>query len=100
MLGFAHTKELAYSFTENELVTQKTLMVTPNAPRFFREGDTLTFTSKITSLADNQLSGSAKLMLFDGLTMKPVDISLSNIQAQQSFTVPKQGSVNLNWNII
>lgn len=100
MLGFAHTKDLSYGFTEKELVTQKTLMVTPNAPRFFREGDTLTFTSKITSLSDNKLKGNAKLMLFDGLTMKPVDLAMNNSQSTQSFTLVQKGNVNLNWNIV
>jgi hypothetical protein len=100
MLGFAHTKELAYGFTQNELVTQKKLMVTPNAPRFFRENDTITFTAKVTSLSDENLDGSAQLMLFDALTMKPVDVWMHNDKAQQSFVVKKGESANLNWNII
>lgn len=100
MLGFAHTKDLAYGFTQNELVTQKDLMVTPNAPRFFRENDTMTFTAKITSLSDKDLTGSAQLMLFDALTMKPVDVLMHNIKPQQSFAVKKGESTNLNWEII
>lgn len=100
MLGFAHTKDLAYGFTENELVTQKELMVTPNAPRFFRENDTITFTAKITSLSDKDLTGNAQLMLFDALTMKPADVSMHNFKAQQSFAVKKGESTNLNWEII
>lgn len=100
MLGFAHTKELAYGFTKNELVTQKDLMVTPNAPRFFRENDTMVFTAKITSLTDKDLSGFAQLMLFDALTMKPVDVQMQNNKSQQTFSVKKGESTNLNWNII
>jgi hypothetical protein len=100
MLGFAHTKDLKYGLTENELVTQKDLMVTPNAPRFFRENDTMIFTAKVTSLSDKDLTGYAQLMLFDATTMKPVDEQMQNKNAQQSFTVKKGGSVNMNWNII
>jgi uncharacterized protein YfaS (alpha-2-macroglobulin family) len=100
MLGFAHTKDLKYGFAQNELVTQKELMVTPNAPRFFRENDTLAFTAKIASLSGNDLNGSAQLMLFDGLTMKPVDTAMHNNHAQQNFTVKKGESTSLNWNII
>jgi uncharacterized protein YfaS (alpha-2-macroglobulin family) len=100
MLGFAHTKDLKYGFTENELVTQKELMVVPNAPRFFREGDTIVFTSKLTSLSENDLSGTAQLMLFDALTMKPIDEQLKNNSAKQNFSIKKGESQNLNWNII
>ncbi|HEY4787905.1 MAG TPA: alpha-2-macroglobulin family protein, partial [Bacteroidales bacterium] len=100
MLGFAHTKDLSYGFTEKELVTQKDLMVTPNAPRFFRENDTMTFTSKITSLSDMDLAGSAQLMLFDALTMKPIDNQMHNLKAQQTFSVKKGESTNLNWDIV
>ncbi|TAD95950.1 MAG: hypothetical protein EAZ97_14795, partial [Bacteroidetes bacterium] len=39
MLGFAHTTDLKYGFTQKELITQKELMVVPNQPRFFREND-------------------------------------------------------------
>jgi len=100
MLAFAHTKDLKYGFAQNELVTQKDLMVTPNAPRFFRENDTMTITAKVTSLSDKDLNGSAQLMLFDALTMKPVDVVMHNKNAQQPFAVKKGESTNLNWNIM
>ena len=99
MLGFAHTKDLSYGFIQNELITQKTLMVTPNTPRFLREGDTITFTSKVASLVNNNLSGDAKLSLFDALTMKPIDSNLNNMHPQQSFSIAANGSTNLNWKI-
>jgi hypothetical protein len=100
MLGFAHSKDLKYGFIENELVTQKVLMVVPNAPRFFRENDTIVFTSKITSLSDTDLKGSAQLLLFDALTMKSVDVEMQNSGARQDFEVKKGESINLTWRII
>lgn len=100
MLGFAHTTDLKYGFTEKELVTQKDLMITPNAPRFFRENDTMIFTAKVSNLTDKKLSGDARLMLFDALTMKPVDEQMHNDNALQNFTVGKAGNTNLNWKIV
>ncbi len=100
MLGFAHTTDLKYGFIEKELETQKELMVTPNAPRFLREGDTMTFTAKINSLSANDLKGTAQLMLYDALTMKSIDVQMQNNLAQQTFEVKKGESVNLNWDII
>ncbi len=79
MMGFAHTKgqgdsPLKYGFTQNELVTQKDLMVVPNAPRFFRENDEMTFASKITNISDKDLTGKAKVLFFDAISMKPIDL--------------------------
>ena len=37
----AHTKDLAFGYSEKEVVTQKEMMVQTNMPRFFREGDTM-----------------------------------------------------------
>ena len=99
MMGFAHTKNLEYGFTSNELVTQKELMVVPNAPRFFREGDTLELTSKITNLSDKELTGTVKLMLFDAATLQPVDAKFKNTEAQKSFTAKKGQSDRVAWTI-
>jgi len=99
MLGFAHTKKLEYGFTQNELITQKDLMVVPNTPRFFREGDTLIYTAKITNLSDNELQGTAQLQLFDAVTMQPVDIQFKNKELQKSFTAKKGQSALVGWSL-
>ncbi|MCP4135596.1 MAG: hypothetical protein GY754_31800, partial [bacterium] len=99
MMGFAHTKKLEYGFVYNELVTQKELMVVPNLPRFFREGDSMTLTSKITNLTEDKLSGKAKLFLFDAATMKPLNGQFKNRSSETAFTARKGGSALVRWNI-
>lgn len=99
MLGFAHTKDLKYSVTQNELVTQKELMVMPNAPRFFREGDKITFSAKVSNLSENTMTGTSQLFLFDALTMQPLDAALKNTSATKTFTAEKGQSAALSWNI-
>ncbi|MFI5148468.1 MAG: alpha-2-macroglobulin [Bacteroidia bacterium] len=100
MMGFAHTKDLKYGSIGNTLVTQKDLMVVPDAPRFLREGDAMSFTAKITSLADAKLTGTAQLQFFDALSMKPVDDKLLvKANSVQNFTVTKGSSIVLNWDI-
>ncbi|UCH93751.1 MAG: hypothetical protein JSV88_26265, partial [Candidatus Aminicenantes bacterium] len=99
MMGFAHTRELEYGFVYNELVTQKELMVVPNTPRFFREGDTLVYTSKITNLSDSELSGTAQLQLFDAVTMQPVDTMFKNKGLDKSFTAKKGQSALVSWRL-
>jgi hypothetical protein len=99
MMGFAHTKELEYGFIYNELVTRKELMVVPNTPRFFREGDTLVYTSRITNLSDRELAGTARLQLFDTVTMQPVDALFKNKNPEKSFTVKKGKSAPVSWQL-
>ncbi len=98
-LGMAHTKDLKIGYIQEEVVTQKELMVVPNAPRFLREGDQMTFTAKVSNLSEEDLKGSAQLLLFDALTMKPVDSLFGNLNAVVDFSAAKGQSSRLAWNI-
>jgi len=100
MLGFAHTKDLKFGSISNELITQKSLMVMPNPPRFFRENDSMTFSAKVSNLSDSNLTGNAQLFLFDAATNKPVDAQFKNINPQIAFTVAKGQSAALAWDIV
>ena len=88
-LSLAHTKDAAFGTAQTSIVTQKPLMVQPNAPRFMREGDKIEFSAKISNLADSTLHGEARLELLDATTMKPVDGWFQNIFPTQHFTVEK-----------
>jgi uncharacterized protein YfaS (alpha-2-macroglobulin family) len=99
MLGFAHTQDLKYGFATNHLVTQKDLMVVPNAPRFFREGDKMTFSVKISSLVDQPLTGPAQLEFRDALTGKPVDAEMKNTDASKRFSIGARQSTAVEWSI-
>jgi uncharacterized protein YfaS (alpha-2-macroglobulin family) len=98
-LGLAHTKDLKIGTTSKEVVTQKDLMVLPNPPRFFREGDEITFTAKVSNLTADLLSGTATLELFDAITMQPLDQQLGNTQAKVNFTAPEGQSDLLSWKL-
>src|SRR5213078_3257873 len=73
LMTLAHTKDLASGYSEKTVVTQKPLMVQPNAPRFMREGDRMEFTAKIVNLSDSELTGTATLELLDAATNQPID---------------------------
>lgn len=98
-LGMAHSKNLEVGYIQKEVVTQKELMIMPNAPRFLREGDKMTFTSKVSNLSEGDLDGSAQLMLFDALTMKPVDSLFKNMNSIVDFSAKKGQSARLAWDI-
>ncbi|WP_159447490.1 alpha-2-macroglobulin family protein [Moheibacter sediminis] len=98
-MATAHTPELRTGYFETTVRTQKDLMVVPNPPRFLREGDQITFSSKVTNLSDKELSGQAKLLLFDAFTMQPVDVEFGNNNATQNIKVAKGNSANVSWNL-
>jgi signal peptidase I len=86
-MALAHTIDAAFGSSTKEIVTQKELMVQPNAPRFLREGDRMEFSSKIVNMTNKELTGSAQLQLIDATTNEPVDGWFSNMAPNQFFTV-------------
>lgn len=104
-LGLAHTKNLEYSVFNKSIVTQKELMVTPNAPRFLREGDRLEFTSKISNLSDRDLSGIADITIYDAKTMKDITAAFIAFSTPQTtvfskdFMVEKGKNTAISWSL-
>ncbi|WP_182043397.1 alpha-2-macroglobulin family protein [Moheibacter lacus] len=98
-MATAHTPELNTGYYEAMVRTQKDLMVVPNPPRFLREGDQITFSSKVTNLSEKALNGQAKLMLFDAFTMQPIDAEFGNTNATQNISVSQGNSQNVVWNL-
>ncbi len=109
----AHTKNLESSVKILETVTQKELMVIPNAPRFLREGDEIVISSKIANLTDKTLSGQAKLELTDAVSGKDVSSELllssslgggaagggGQIEASRKFQVDSLGNTQVSWTL-
>ncbi|NTW32501.1 MAG: hypothetical protein HGB12_07740, partial [Bacteroidetes bacterium] len=99
MMGLATTKDLKFGQIQKELVTQKDLMIVPNAPRFFRENDKIALTAKVSNLTNLEMTGNAQLFLFDASTMKSIDDLCKNTGATKTFTASKGQSAALSWNI-
>ncbi len=98
-MGLAHTTDLRYGQFSKEVVTRKDLMVTPNLPRFFREGDQMIIQTKVSNLSPNPVQGEARLQLFDALTMKPVDALMNNLSSSKSFSLDVSGNTTVDWAI-
>ncbi|GGG41899.1 alpha-2-macroglobulin [Bizionia arctica] len=106
----AHTKTLESATTSLETVTQKELMVIPNVPRFLRQGDQITISTKISNLSKEELSGQAVLQLFDGITGNEITIELMDVERSrndhtsttlsvQDFTVLENGNTEVSWSL-
>ena len=98
MLGLAYTKDLEIGNVTKTLVTQKDLMVIPNPPRFFRQGDEMEFAAKIVNLSDKSLNGEVTLEFFDAISMKKVDI-FSGEEGRKTFEASKGASAQISWKI-
>lgn len=94
----AYTKELQSATKTLTAVTQKELMVTPNAPRFLREGDQITFSTKITNISNKNLKGTAQLVLTDAVTGKEINL-LNKSSKNQSFKVDANGNTQVSWEL-
>lgn len=98
-LGFAHTQDLKTGITQQEIITQKELMVLPNPPRFVREGDQFEFTAKVSNLTDQAISGEAAIQFFDALTQKEVTELVLVDTVSQSFLAKAGQSDRLGWKL-
>ena len=98
-MTLAHTKDLAFGYSEKMVVTQKQLMVQPNAPRFIRQGDHMELAVKIVNLTDTEMTGQAQLQLLNATTNQSVDGWFSNRQANQYFTAAAGQSTEISFPI-
>ncbi|MCC6289309.1 MAG: alpha-2-macroglobulin [Chitinophagaceae bacterium] len=99
MMAIAHSKALAFGYAQQLAVTQKELMVQPNAPRFLRENDRMAFSAKIVNISDKPLNGSARLELLDAATLQPVDQQFNNAAPTKTFTVEAGQSIAVQFDI-
>ncbi|WP_374363937.1 alpha-2-macroglobulin, partial [Cloacibacterium sp.] len=107
LMFLAHTKDAQSATLEKTVVTQKEFSVTPNYPRFLREGDEMIFKSKLSNLTNQQLNGVAQLQILDAFTnediTKKFGINQLNAAAgynlEQAFTLNANGSTTVQWNI-
>ena len=99
LMGLAHTKDLKYGQFEKEIVTQKDLMIVPNAPRFFREGDQISFTAKVVNLSEEEVMGEAFIQFFDTRTMEDITEKSLKGNSANTFEVAKGTSDVVVWDI-
>jgi hypothetical protein len=95
----SHTKDMAMSYSEKTIITQKELMVQPNIPRFVREGDRMDLSAKIVNLGEKELSGQIELQLVDATTNQSVDGWFQNMFPNQYFTAEAGQSTAINFTV-
>ena len=99
VMFLAHTKDARAAVLEKEVVTQKEFSVTPNYPRFLREGDELNLQSKLSNLTDKKLNGFANLQILDAFTNEDISGKFDLNEIQKSFDLKENGNGVVNWKI-
>nr|WP_317619155.1 alpha-2-macroglobulin family protein [Chryseobacterium foetidum] len=101
LMFLAHTKDARAATLEKQVVTQKEFSVTPNYPRFLREGDELSLQSKLSNLTDKKLSGNAQLQILDAFTNEDITDKFGLIRNNSSaFELKENGNSSLTWKIV
>ena len=98
-LGFAHDNQLRSGYISSTTITAKDLMVTPNPPRFVREGDIIEFTVKVTNQSAARQTGTVRLTLSDAYSLESRDVEVNNISPEQIFDVPSMESRTYSWRL-
>ena len=94
--GVAHTKDMKTGSLSKSLITQKELMVQPNAPRFLRQGDTVDFLAKVVNMTDKEQTVTVTFDLTDpSLTQSHTNA----ITQSKSITLPARRSEQVSFRI-
>ncbi len=99
LLALAHDKALHTGQLARQLVTQKEIQITPNAPRFLRPGDSFTFPARFSNLTDHATAGTAQLFLLDAATGQDITTQLLKGPAQQPVAAAAHQSAALGWEL-
>ncbi len=85
----AHSKDWRVGELTREVVTEKTLMIKPNLPRFVREGDQIELTAQVLNLSEKLQSGNARLTIKNPLTgeLLKEESVLFNVNSQSTDLV-------------
>jgi len=92
--ALAFDKSLNVGTLEALAVSRKELMITPNMPRFVRQGDKTSISTKISNMSDRALGGKAHIEFFDPLTDKAIDIK---VDKYQDFNIEIGASTSVSW---
>ncbi len=107
VMFLAHTKDARSAILEKSVVTQKEFSITPNYPRFLREGDELNLQTKISSLVNQKLNGFAQLQILDAFTNEDISdkfginqlTAVSGYNKEQSFSLAENGNTSATWKL-
>ncbi len=97
-MAVAHTTDLQSGSFEKTFVAKKEVMIQPNTPRFFREGDLFVFSSKVVNTTDKNQEMVVRLKFINPITEQDVTSLFGNI-VEQKITLLASSSQEVSWNL-
>ncbi|HIC8644973.1 TPA: alpha-2-macroglobulin family protein [Elizabethkingia meningoseptica] len=97
LMFLAHDKNANAAALEQTIVTQKDFSVTPNYPRFLREGDELNMQVKLNNLVEKALSGSVQLQILNAETNEDISSKFGLNNLIQNFSINGNSSQAASW---
>ncbi len=95
-IGRAHTKDMRCVQLLDTVSVRKELMIEPYLPRFVRQGDQVTFTSRVSNLSEKAMSGKVRAEFFNPFTGK----ALEGVQLKdQSFQLQAGANTTVAWTL-
>lgn len=99
MMMMAHTKDVKIETLTKQVITQKELMATTNAPRFFRENDLFNFTGKVINLSDKQQDVEVSLEFFDPITNEKLNLLIGRQPISKTILLEAGKTEKVAWNL-
>ncbi len=98
LLMLGHNKELQIGTFQKEIVAQKELMVTANAPRFVRQGDAIDFAAKVVNLTKVEQTVEVFLNLENPLNGERLNL-IGRQPLSKMVTIAAGASEEVVWNM-
>lgn len=98
-MSMAHAKDMRMGYDEATFTAKKEIMITPNVPRFYREGDAVLFTAKVSNQTAEEVTTTSRLRFIDPYTEKDVTALFGTITEVKS-TVGANGTTDVSWKLV
>lgn len=99
LLLFAHGKNLEAGSATFFTQTQKQLMVRPNLPRYFREGDQITLKAQIQNISKDKLSGNARIEIINPENNQDITHIFLEENSTKAFNVEAENNNIVEWKL-
>ncbi len=94
-IAIAHTQDQHSGYLEREFISRKEFFISPNMPRFVRQGDRCCFSAKVSNLSENERSGQAILEIKDPASGKLIEKKTVNLRLSAEKTETVKWEINI-----
>ncbi|WP_107038289.1 alpha-2-macroglobulin family protein [Brumimicrobium mesophilum] len=98
LLMLGHNQEMQVGTFQKEIIAQKELMVTANAPRFVRQGDAIDFAAKVVNLTKEEQTVEVMLMLENPINQERLNL-IGRQPMSKMVTIAAGASEEVVWNM-